>query len=158
MAEKISVHQVADYISFIYLKRKENISISLLQKLLYYTQAWYLGMHKKPLFADDFEAWTHGPVCRAIDERFPKKVKTLSIQKEDLDLKALEALPESVIEHIDSVLADFQGLSLMKIEQTFLEYEQPWKDARKDMSSVERNDVIISKESMYEFYRTRVKR
>ena len=33
-----------------------------LQKLLYYVQAYHIGMTGEPLFSNDIEAWTHGPV------------------------------------------------------------------------------------------------
>ena len=34
-----------------------------LQKLLYYAQAYSLGMTGQPLFAEDIQAWRHGPVA-----------------------------------------------------------------------------------------------
>jgi uncharacterized phage-associated protein len=37
-----------------------------LQKLLFYSQAWYLAMFGRPLFEEDFEAWPWGPVVRDI--------------------------------------------------------------------------------------------
>jgi len=37
-----------------------------LQKLLFYSQAWYLVHNNAPLFEEDFEAWPHGPVIRDI--------------------------------------------------------------------------------------------
>lgn len=39
-----------------------SISNLRLQKVLYIAQMLYLGQHKEPLFADDFEAWDYGPV------------------------------------------------------------------------------------------------
>ena len=38
------------------------ISNLKLQKLMYYAQGFYLALHDKPLFKEDFEAWEHGPV------------------------------------------------------------------------------------------------
>ena len=37
-----------------------------LQKLLYFAQAEYLKQEDKPLFADEIEAWTYGPVVHAV--------------------------------------------------------------------------------------------
>jgi uncharacterized phage-associated protein len=37
-----------------------------LEKLLFYSQAWYLAMYDSPLFAEDFEAWPLGPVVRNV--------------------------------------------------------------------------------------------
>ena len=45
---------------------KEPMVHRKLQKLCYYAQAWHLAFTDKKLFANDFEAWAHGPVCRAL--------------------------------------------------------------------------------------------
>lgn len=37
-----------------------------LQKLLYLSQMFYMGEHKRPIFAEDFEAWKLGPVLPAV--------------------------------------------------------------------------------------------
>jgi len=63
---KIDADLIADY--FIYKGKEENkpITNKKLQKLLYYSQAWYLVFNKKPLFKDKIEAWVHGPAIRTI--------------------------------------------------------------------------------------------
>jgi uncharacterized phage-associated protein len=149
---KITVDEIADYICFKYLKSKRNISVSLLHKLLYYSQAWYLGKHKKALFSDEFEAWTFGPVCRHIDERFKDRVKTLSIEKESLNLEALESVPDRILNHVDAVLSKFEGMSAVQIEDLFVESETPWKETRKNMRSTEQSNDVISKKLIYEHY------
>ena len=57
-----------------------------LQKLIYYIQAWSLGINKEPMMNARFEAWVHGPVCRQLYERF-KSTKSLYsvISKEDIE-------------------------------------------------------------------------
>jgi uncharacterized phage-associated protein len=37
-----------------------------LQKLLYFSQGWYLAYHNVPLFEDPIEAWRYGPVVRSV--------------------------------------------------------------------------------------------
>ncbi|WP_033290316.1 Panacea domain-containing protein [Amycolatopsis jejuensis] len=37
-----------------------------LQKLLYYAQGHYVALHRKPLFKEDIQAWSHGPVVPAV--------------------------------------------------------------------------------------------
>lgn len=41
-----------------------------LQKLCYYAQGYALAILGRPLFKDSIEAWEHGPVVRAVYERF----------------------------------------------------------------------------------------
>ena len=37
-----------------------------LQKLLYYSQGWYLAQTNQTLFEEDIQAWGHGPVCPSV--------------------------------------------------------------------------------------------
>lgn len=41
-----------------------------LLKVLYYAQGWYFREKQKPLLANKFEAWNHGPVIRVIYDAF----------------------------------------------------------------------------------------
>ncbi len=63
---KTSAQAVANY--FIEAGNRDNVEIThlKLQKLVYYSQAWYLGNRKEELFSDDIEAWPHGPVIRSL--------------------------------------------------------------------------------------------
>ena len=58
----VSVYDVAQYI----LGKIGPLTTMKLQKLLYYSQAWSLVWDDKPLFAEEFEAWANGPVCREL--------------------------------------------------------------------------------------------
>lgn len=44
-----------------------------LQKLLYYVQGWTLAEWGAPMFADDIEAWAHGPVVPRVWREFSGK-------------------------------------------------------------------------------------
>jgi uncharacterized phage-associated protein len=41
----------------------ELISHMKLQKLIYYCQGFHLALYGAPLFPEEIQAWTHGPVC-----------------------------------------------------------------------------------------------
>ena len=41
-----------------------------LQKLLYFAQGWYLARYGKPLFSDEIEAWTYGPVVPEVYQTY----------------------------------------------------------------------------------------
>lgn len=41
-----------------------------LQKLVYYSHAWWLAFNNEPLFDDDVEAWPWGPVVRSLYLQF----------------------------------------------------------------------------------------
>lgn len=43
-----------------------------LQKLLYYSQGFYLAIYNKPLFPDRIEAWVHGPTVPSVYKRLQR--------------------------------------------------------------------------------------
>lgn len=60
--EMVSATQVADFFLVWAAKQGEEVSNLKLQKLLYYAQAWHLGLYGTPLFPEKFQAWASGPV------------------------------------------------------------------------------------------------
>src|SRR5688572_8488221 len=48
----------------------DSISHLKLQKLLYYAQAWALVLLDQPLFAENFQAWVHGPVLPSVYRKY----------------------------------------------------------------------------------------
>ena len=44
----------------------ESLTHLKLQKLVYYAQAWAITLFDNPLFDEDFQAWTHGPVLYSL--------------------------------------------------------------------------------------------
>jgi uncharacterized phage-associated protein len=46
------------------------LTIMTLLKVLYFSHAWHLGKYGKPLVAQPFEAWRHGPVNRVVYDQF----------------------------------------------------------------------------------------
>jgi uncharacterized phage-associated protein len=46
------------------------LSILTLLKILYFAHAWYLVKHNRPLIAQPFEAWRHGPVNRVVYDQY----------------------------------------------------------------------------------------
>lgn|SRR5690606_32650543 len=47
-------------------ERGIEISTMTLLKVLYFAHGWHLAKHQKPLVAQPFEAWKHGPVIRVV--------------------------------------------------------------------------------------------
>lgn len=61
-----SALEVADYILLKASERDIAITPMKLQKLLYFAHGWMLGVYKRPLIKEQFEAWKHGPVVRTL--------------------------------------------------------------------------------------------
>jgi uncharacterized phage-associated protein len=51
-------------------QRKLPLTIMTLLKVLYFAHGWHLAKFEKPLIAQPFEAWKHGPVSRVVYEQF----------------------------------------------------------------------------------------
>ena len=73
----VSIFDVAKYI----LAECGEMSISKLQKLCYYCQAWSLAWDDVPLFEEEFHAWASGPWC---DELYAKTKRYLSITTDNI--------------------------------------------------------------------------
>lgn len=75
-----------------------------LQKVVYYAQALYLGVHEKVLFQDEIQAWEHGPVIPNLYKHF-KEYKNKSILfNEELDITKFD---ENLIEFLYFVYGKF---------------------------------------------------
>ena len=119
-----------------------------LQKLVYYAQAWYLANYKKPLFAEKFEAWIHGPVQPELYSEF-KSFRWLPI---DLDVEEIPAsITKDIADFLDEVVEayfKYDGLDL----EIMTHNELPWIEARKGISPDKSSKEIISEETMQTFY------
>jgi uncharacterized phage-associated protein len=95
-----------------------------LQKLVYYAQAWALALLERPLFEEDLEAWTHGPVVPSLFEQFKDN--------------GLEALPypdevplfDSEVEILLEEILDVYGHLPVRQLEKLIQNEAPWKIAR----------------------------
>lgn len=142
-------------VSMIILHHREVFQESLtpmkLQKLCYYAQAIYMATQDgEPLFEEDFESWTYGPVIRALYEEY-KDYGWKSIQEEfdfpELELEKIELIKETV-----EAYGRYDGAAL----STMTHREDPWLDARKGLSETEGSNALISKESIKVFFQKKL--
>lgn len=138
-----NVFDVAKYI----LYKKERISMWKLQKLCFYSQAWAIVWTEKPLFEEEFEAWSNGPVCPALFEKHKGK---FFVEFSDIDGN-IDNLTPNEKETIDIVLNDYGNMTPYDLrEQTH--QEMPWKNARQGIPEGTSSNVTITKESMGAYY------
>ncbi|GLQ25114.1 hypothetical protein GCM10007853_29880 [Algimonas ampicilliniresistens] len=151
------VDDICDYVIARLRAAGVHINLLKLHKLLYYVQAWALAYDNEPMFDEDFQAWVHGPVSRRIFDRF-KESKSLysSVGVQDIR-EGFDAgsLREATVNNINSVLDVYGGFSGDQLEQLTHE-EQPWLEARANLSPTERSTEVISQETMGSFYRARL--
>jgi len=143
-SNKINAFDVSAYI----LKKLGQVSSMKLHKLLYYCQAWSLVWDDEPLFENEIEAWSNGPVVRDI---FNYHRGHFMVDNSTFYIGNGNLLSDKQKETVDSVLKYYgDKTSQWLIELTHL--EDPWKDARIGLSPNDKGNIIISLNSMVNYY------
>ena len=146
MAE-ITAQRVADYIIHFFHEHGDPITNLKLQKLIYYTQGWHLGIHERPLFDDRLEAWLHGPVQPTLYHAL-KTYRWNPISEDPGEV----LLPRTVKAHIDEVLEEYGGKSAYELER-LTHAEDPWLNARGEAQMDEPSEAVISQQDMKDYFR-----
>lgn len=118
-----------------------------LQKLLYYSQAWYLALEDVSLFSEDIEAWIHGPVVPRVFGTF--KEYRWSV----IDRPVNPLIDEAVVRHLNDVLVAYGKFGATDLER-LTHSEQPWIYARRGLAPDEPSRNVISTNHMKSFYRS----
>ncbi len=152
----LSVHTINDskintVIQYL-LNQCEDITPLALQKALYYIQGFYFAFYKTFLFAEDCQAWIHGPVYKDIYFRY-KDYRFDPIEGSDAFDSSVFPSGEKAI--YDSVINNFCCYS-GKILERFTHNEAPWLTTRGNLSIATPSDRIIEKSLIGDYF-SRVK-
>lgn len=109
----------------------EYISNLKLQKLLYYAQGIFLAVTGAPLFSEDIQAWTHGPVVPVVYHAYKENGDQGILPPQNFDLSIFS---DEESELLTEVYNEFGQYSAWKLRNMTHE-ETPWK-------STERGGVI----------------
>lgn len=153
-----TVYNINDIVDYVILRAYQEDDNSLLinlklQKVMYYIQAWSLGIRKCVFFDGKFQAWIHGPVSISIYERF-KDTKTLYsiINTTDVYNKSVfDSIKKEDSDFIDFILENYMCFSGVELEN-MTHSELPWQEARIGFKPTERCAKEISEETMKSFY------
>jgi uncharacterized phage-associated protein len=124
----------------------EEITNLKLQKLLYYAQGYHLALFGTPLFADEIQAWLHGPVVKDVYHEFS-----------DFDRSPIARTPKpagfpgTAREVLENVLRSYGQYSAWKLRE-MSHHEFPWIVAYKKPGKT------ITQESMAQHFRAVLKR
>lgn len=119
------------------------MSAMRLQKLVYYTQAWHLIRHEKPMFIENIEAWSYGPIVRELYEIHKRK---FVIRREDIDDKGdgsrirQDSDAENTIKYVTNVYGQKDGVELNEL----VHQEEAYIQARQHAVIDGRSNVFIS--------------
>ncbi len=118
-----------------------------LQKLVYYAQAWHLALTNEPLFADNFEAWVHGPVIPHLYRKY-KGYGWNAIPQDGVELPRLSDETREILDEV----WDTYGPYTAKALETLTHSEDPWKDARQEYEPGTSSSRIIPQDTMRRYY------
>ena len=140
-----------------------------LQKILYYSQAWYLvfSNNERTLFSESPEAWVNGPVYPRVFNEYRYKVSNMrdNLTAKDFDAEdnieeKLAKLTESLslspdeIECLDSVITMY-GAKTQDELVAITHNEKPWVDARAGLLPYEPSNNKIPLQGMFDYYNAR---
>ena len=142
--KKNKIKIVAEYI----INKCKEITPLALQKMLYYTQGFYMAFYKKEFWESDCEAWIHGPVYREIYEQFKEyKYNVIKIKSKINS----ELFTSEEISVVDSVCENFGCYSGTMLE-SFTHDEDPWRLTRGGLDENEKSNKIIEKQLIDEYF------
>ena len=142
----ISIFDVANW-----FLAKEPMTPKKTQKLCYYAEAWYNAFNGEQLFNDtEFEAWVHGPVSPELYQSMKTGGFCCTVkQVEPYNEKAI--IPDYLDLFLDEIWLTYGGFDANTLE-SLTHMQDPWKNARKGLSPLQRSTKKISREDMKKFY------
>jgi uncharacterized phage-associated protein len=139
---------VAKFLLYLRDNDPRNLELSnlKLQKLLYYSQGYYLALTGDPLFDEPIEAWKYGPVVRDIYHEF-RVYGELNIQRavDSNDINHLTDKQKKVIAYVWVKLGELSAGTLVDMTHS----ETPWLNAW----YYKKNNKEISNYSMLEYFK-----
>ena len=106
-----------------------NLTPMKLQKLMFFSQTWYLKSYQTPLFDGYFERWQYGPVLPEIYHEF-KKFGASSISSLGLDmwneLQAVDPNDKQVTEFLEQIINVCGGYSGTQLSWMTHQPETAW--------------------------------
>ena len=126
----------------------DEISQLALQKLLYYIQGFSYIFNGEFIFAEDCEAWVHGPVYHDVYNEY--RNYGYDVIHEYTAVKP-SLIPSDERKIVDFVVLSFGRMKAKQLEE-FTHIEKPWLQARDGMDVDARSAKVISKDSIKEYF------
>jgi len=117
-----------------------------LEKLVYYSQAWHLAWHKKPLFDEVIEAWVEGPVVRHLYSQHAKQYDVHEWRSGNRERLSEEQ--KRTVAWVASRYGSFTAEALSRMTHS----ESPWLVARNGIPAKARSDAPIGRDLMTSYY------
>ncbi|HAT1504288.1 Panacea domain-containing protein [Corynebacterium striatum] len=120
-----------------------------LAKLTYYSQAWSLGWFGRPMVAEEFQAWTDGPVEPNLhaENRYHRSAP-MSPALPSAEVSKLSAEDRAIIDAVLEYYGNFSKSELIALTHA----EQPWLEARQGLPDWAPSRNPLSQSTMRRFY------
>ena len=131
------------------LGKCEDVTPLALQKLLYYVQGFYYAFYHAFIFDDDCEAWAHGPVFRAIYQKYSNyRYDPINRSNESIDEGVFTSSERALMDNIIRYFGCYSG----KVLEAFTHTERPWTETRIGLLDDESSTQVIPKQLIGEFF------
>jgi len=145
--------RISDKIIYFYRKKyNENITPIKLQYLCYYAQGIYMLKNEKALFKEDFYAFEQGPIIEELNLKY-NNLEWRGIGKEIEKIEVNE-LEDELLFQVISTFGSYESSELLNI----IKEESPWQDTFQKIdvdTFVLKKEILISKESMFKYFKKR---
>ena len=128
----------------------ESITHLKLQKLLYFAQAYHLANFDEPLFAEEMQAWTHGPVVPSVWHDY-KDYSWQSIPTTEDEA----SVPENLTPYLEAIYVHFGKFDAKELERITHSHD-PWRLTRNGLRPEQAFSDPIEKNIIREFYGKRI--
>ena len=105
---------------------EEELSNLKLQKLLYYAQGHHLARYRQPLFQDQIQAWSHGPVVPEVYRTF-KGFGASPLELAEPDSFSWDDVDSDTARFLGEVWNTYGGYSAGHL-RNMTHVEPPWRD------------------------------
>ena len=122
----------------------DSISNMKLQKLLYYAQGFALAIFQAPLFPEDFEKWSYGPVLPVVYEKYKRFGAEAIPRPEGAKLQDYTDDERKLLDEVYYSFGQYSAWALSEMSHA----TPPWQNAELGK--------IITKESMKAYFCTQV--
>ena len=139
--------EIAEYFIVQGINADEPVSKLKIQKLCYYAQGLYLALYNKPLYEEQIQAWTHGPVCPELFDLYKVNPNHIIPEIENYDPDTLNQDTKDFLDEVNKVYGQFSAWKLRDMTHS----EPPWMEAFEEGAN-----NIITHEAMIKFFKTRL--
>lgn len=127
---------IFDVAKYILGKYPYGISTMKLQKLTFFAQGWTLAFLDRPLFEEDFQAWTRGPVSRPL---YDKHQGQFSVHEDNFTTGSPKRLSLEERACVDAVIQNYGALSGPQLSELTHEAGTPWESVRSEANLREKD-------------------